>query len=326
MKKFNFYSRLIPLQIFFLSLFFLWGCNVTHVKPSQGSYAVENTEPMADFDEAINEEMNLLKDPHTGKIPADVRELELKQANEILTKQLSAGSNLTSANTYSFQGPSNLGGRTRALAFDVADGTGNTMIAGSVSGGVFRTTNGGTSWTRVSTNAQQYTITAIAQDTRAGQRNNWYYATGEGVGNSAAENGAFYTADGIYKSTDNGLTWTRLAASNTGSLFAFDNCNDLITLMEMCMHVLLVKSYVLQMVAQPGEWYLGRDAVSAARSLILYVPQPGGFMLHWQEMLPHPMTGYGHPPQVLQPPGHILQEQDRYPTMQTGMQMQHTEG
>ena len=164
MKQFNFYYRLISLQIFFLALFFLSGCNVTHVKPSQGSYAVQNTEPMADFDEAINEEMDLLKDPRTGKIPGDVRELELKQAKEILDNQNLAGSGLVAANTYAFQGPSNLGGRTRALTFDVADATSNTMIAGSVSGGVFRTTNGGTSWTRVSTNSQAYSITAIAQD------------------------------------------------------------------------------------------------------------------------------------------------------------------
>ena len=229
MKQSSFFPRIVVFQSFIIFFIFLSGCKVTRLKTPPDSFAYQHTEAGSDFDQAVEEEINLLKDPRTGKIPPDVRELELKQAKEILDKQKLSASGLASANTYTFQGPSNLGGRTRALAFDVADGTGNTMIAGSVSGGVFRTTNGGTSWTRVSTNAQQYTITAIAQDTRVGQRNNWYYATGEGIGNSAAENGAFYTADGIYKSTDNGITWTRLTASNTGSLFSFDNCNDLIT-------------------------------------------------------------------------------------------------
>lgn len=212
--------------IFIVSI--ISSCKVTHVRSSGGIKVYEKTEPESDFDKAVDEEINLLKDPHTGKIPPDARELELKQAKEILSAQNQSASSL-SANTYTFQGPSNLGGRTRALAFDVADASGNTMIAGSVSGGVFRTTDGGANWTRVSSNAQQYTITAIAQDTRSGQTNTWYYASGEGLGNSAAENGAFYTADGVYKSTDNGLTWTRLTNSNTGSLFSFDNCNDLIT-------------------------------------------------------------------------------------------------
>jgi Secretion system C-terminal sorting domain len=229
MKHTLFILRAVPVLFFVVLFIFLNGCKVTNTRSKPGVFAYQKTEKASDFDKAIEEEINLLKDPATGKIPAGVRELELKQAKDISDKQNLAGSGLVSANTYTFQGPSNLGGRTRALAFDVADATSNTIIAGSVSGGVFRTTNGGTSWTRVSTNAQQYTITAIAQDTRAGQTNNWYYATGEGLGNSASETGAFYTADGIYKSTDNGLTWNRLTASNTGSLFAFDNCNDLIT-------------------------------------------------------------------------------------------------
>lgn len=221
---------LLPILAFAALFFFLNSCSVTRSKTGQvvKVYKFTEAESESEFNEAIEEEIELLKDPHTGKIPADARELELKQAAEILVSQQSEHS-LVSANTYTFQGPSNFGGRTRAIAFDVADATSNTIIAGSVSGGVFKTTNGGSSWTRVSSNAQQYTITALAQDTRSGQTANWYYAGGENLGNSVSESGAFYLGDGVYKSTDNGNTWTRLTASNTGSVFSFDNCSDLIS-------------------------------------------------------------------------------------------------
>ncbi len=203
------------------------------IRPS-GNFATkalrQKNGPAADFDKAVEEEFNLLKDPATGKIPVGIRELELGQASEILTKQLLDGSqNRVAATNYVFQGPGNLGGRVRAIAFDVADATGNTIIAGSVSGGIFRTTNGGTNWSRQNPNDQLFSVTAVAQDTRAGFRNVWYYAGGEAIGNSASESGALYAGHGIYKSTDNGLTWSRLSTSNTGSLFTFDNCADLIS-------------------------------------------------------------------------------------------------
>lgn len=190
--------------------------------------------PFDDLQKSLQDEENLLKDPHTGKIPEGIHELELMQAREIFRQQSleaarqSNSAKLTST-TYTYQGPNNLGGRTRAIAFDVSDPTSNTIIAGSVSGGVFKTTNGGTSWTRVSPSNQNYTITAIAQDTRAGHTNTWYYAGGEAIGNSAVEDGAFYLGDGVYKSTDGGNTWTKLPNSNTGSLYSFDQTSDLVT-------------------------------------------------------------------------------------------------
>ncbi|MEX0635376.1 MAG: hypothetical protein WD135_01305, partial [Ferruginibacter sp.] len=60
--------------------------------------------PAADFDKAVEEEYNFLKDPATGKIPSNAHELELKQAKEILEKQLLAEpQNSTTATTYVLQ-------------------------------------------------------------------------------------------------------------------------------------------------------------------------------------------------------------------------------
>lgn len=186
----------------------------------------ETGEASDDLLKALEEEEKLLRDPRTGKIPADIRELELAEAREVLTN--SGVSTRTQATTYGYQGPSNLGGRTRSIVFDVSDGTSNTILAGSVSGGVFRTTNGGTTWTRVNPVNQNFTVTSIAQDTRVGSRNIWYYAGGEPTGNSASGSGAPYAGSGVYKSIDNGNSWTLLPNSNTGNLYSFDNRMDFV--------------------------------------------------------------------------------------------------
>jgi len=187
----------------------------------------EKTKKYEDFSKALEDEIALLRDPATGRIPAGVRERELQQAGEILQRQASL--RLTGTNVYTFQGPDNMGGRTRSIVFDVSDPTGNTILSGSVSGGVFRTTNGGASWTRVNPSTQHFSVTSLAQDTRPGYRHIWYYGGGESIGNSAGESGAFYLGDGVYKSVDGGNSWSKLTASNTGSLYAFDSRTDLVS-------------------------------------------------------------------------------------------------
>lgn len=168
-------------------------------------------------------EFDMLKNPQTGKIPEGIHERELKQVSFApqLSQQLKgAGITVTP------RGPNNFGGRTRAIAFDVSDGTNSTIIAGGVSSGVFRTTNLGSSWTKVSANDEIHNVTAIAQDTRVGQQNVWYYGTGEGLGNSASL-GSAYRGFGIWKSTDGGLTWARLVNSSPSDLETFE-CEDYI--------------------------------------------------------------------------------------------------
>jgi hypothetical protein len=136
---------------------------------------------------------------------------------------------VTTLGNFTTRGPGNLGGRTRAVVFDRSDATGNTLLAGAVSGGVFRTTNAGATWIRVSPLDQQHNVTAIAQDSRAGFQNIWYYSTGEGSGNSASFNGAFYAGHGVWRSTDNGLTWTQMSFPAANNEFTFDQRFDIIT-------------------------------------------------------------------------------------------------
>ena len=169
-------------------------------------------------------DFDMQKDPVTGVIPREEKTTELEVAKREKINSLSANSDARAFTTpYESRGPSNLGGRTRAVAVDLSDVTGNTMLAGGVSSGVFRTTDGGTSWTKVSENEDIHNVTAIAQDPRVGFQNIWYYGTGEVFGNSAGIGNAFYLGQGIWRSVDSGVTWTQLPG--TGSTFELFNSN-----------------------------------------------------------------------------------------------------
>lgn len=187
-------------------------------------------------------EFNMLKEPGTGRIPVNIRMEEMKMALGIPVRGESGVNGPQGAdnlNTYLEAGPNNIGGRTRAVAFDKRyNGTSNrVIIAGSVSGGIMRSIDGGANWTRVSPDNDIHNLSALAQDPRTGFENTWYAGGGEPIANSASGAAAFYLGFGIWKSTDNGATWTKLTRQVTdidgtsilggGSLEAFDNPLDI---------------------------------------------------------------------------------------------------
>ncbi|MBP6333970.1 MAG: T9SS type A sorting domain-containing protein [Bacteroidia bacterium] len=164
-----------------------------------------------------------LSDPATGRIPAGMRSKELA-FSESLPQYYPSAVARVGAN-YISRGPVNVGGRTRAIAVDVTNE--NIMFAGSVNGGLWRSTDAGVSWTRVSSINENPAITSIAQDRRPGRTNNWYYSTGEAIGASASGSGAYYLGNGVYKSTDGGVTWALLTFTSTGSPQTFDSSFDI---------------------------------------------------------------------------------------------------
>lgn len=181
------------------------------------------------FDEArLLHEYYRQVNPLTGEI-SRIDKLAEKQQAEAAELRINTNpdSRVPETSNIISRGPSNLGGRTRAVAYDISDATGNTILAGSVSGGLFRTTNGGATWTKVSPNDQIHNVTALAQDPRPGFQNIWYYGTGESSGNSASLNGSFYLGQGIWQSTDGGLTWNQMP-STASNQNVFDNRFDLV--------------------------------------------------------------------------------------------------
>ncbi len=112
-----------------------------------------------------------------------------------------------SSQTWLHAGPDNIGGRTRAVEYDRTNP--DIIIAGGVSGGIWRSVDGGKSWVQTSGIKEIASVTAIIQDPRPGKNNVWYCGGGEHNGNSSSSAyTAWYTGNGIYKSTDNGISWT----------------------------------------------------------------------------------------------------------------------
>ncbi|MEN8008609.1 MAG: flagellar basal body rod modification protein, partial [Candidatus Krumholzibacteriota bacterium] len=156
-----------------------------------------------------------LADPKTGRIPADIHRLEQEFATW-LPRRAAAGNADKAVSGWAARGPWNVGGRTRALAIDIGDASGQTLLAGGVSGGMWRTTDDGASWTLTTGSSQLHSVTTVAQDTRAGHRHVWYYGTGEADGASAAwPTGEYWqNGDGIFKSTNGGVSWSLLPATS----------------------------------------------------------------------------------------------------------------
>jgi len=125
-------------------------------------------------------------------------------------------------------GPNNTGGRTRALLIDKDDP--DLLIAGSAGGGVWKTTTGGTSWSKsVTTNGELFENQVASCITQAAN-GDIYFGTGEGFANADGEPDNMYfgfAGQGIYKSTDRGNTFTRLEAtwSDAASQEAFFGVN-----------------------------------------------------------------------------------------------------
>ena len=162
-------------------------------------------------------EVKRLADPATGRIPDNIRQLELAFA-ATLPNDLQIDRGMMSL-TMTNRGPWNLGGRTRAFGVDVSNE--NRLLAGSVSGGMWFSTNGGTTWAQSNTLSQLKNATCLVQDKRATHTNVWYYGSGEAYGASASGGGAYYLGDGVFKSTDGGVSWQSLASTAGGGPSGF---------------------------------------------------------------------------------------------------------
>jgi photosystem II stability/assembly factor-like uncharacterized protein len=107
---------------------------------------------------------------------------------------------------YRYVGPANMGGRTT----DVEGVPGNPAIVyvGTGGGGLWKTVNGGTTWTPIFERQGTYSIGDLALDPR--NPDVIWLGTGEANMRNSVSFG-----DGMYKSTDGGKNWTHLGLKET---------------------------------------------------------------------------------------------------------------
>ena len=145
---------------------------------------------------------SLRANQETGKIdPKDV--LSARAQAKLLASVKSASINWTEL------GPDNVGGRTRALLIDKDNS--NIMYAGSVSGGLWKSTNAGSSWTKINDQFDNLAVSCITQSADG----DIYFGTGEGlyyIPSVSGTGGAGVMGGGVWKSTD-GSNFSQLSAT-----------------------------------------------------------------------------------------------------------------
>ncbi len=158
--------------------------------------------------------------PH-GYVPTQahqraLKQLEQKRAKEDATRALLPLSALAAIPSWTFVGPQPINtpytdpivsGRVSALATDPGDV--NTVYLGGAQGGVWKTTNGGNSWTPLTDTQASTAIGSIALD--PSNSSTIYVGTGEE--NFSTDS---YFGAGILKSTDGGTTWTQFCGPFCG--------------------------------------------------------------------------------------------------------------
>ncbi len=108
------------------------------------------------------------------------------------------------------RGPANVPGRTRSIIIDPDDASQQTWFAANVSGGIWKTTNGGQSWSEIAPDLSNMAIVTLAMS--EANTSVIYAGTGEGF----IFLGTFIlNGDGIYKSIDKGVTWSLLPNTTT---------------------------------------------------------------------------------------------------------------
>jgi len=154
-----------------------------------------------------------LRNPQTNEIPAGIRSRELAFASQLPLKESSRGQE------WSWRGPDNIGGRMLCVAVDLDDE--NHLLAGSASGDMWQSADGGESWSKATSPDAEQSATCIWQDRRPGHHNTWYYGTGELLSttnrNVSTNVRTVGIGNGIFKSTDNGQTWEPLASTQGGT-------------------------------------------------------------------------------------------------------------
>jgi photosystem II stability/assembly factor-like uncharacterized protein len=152
-------------------------------------------------------EQSITQDPKTKQVPYN--ELQTEIVKMAIQRKNGRQKAAVPGVTWQERGPLLGGGRTRVLVFDPNDSQNRKAWAGSVSGGLWYNndlTDANSSWQKVDDFWENLAVTALYFDPSNPQIA--YVGTGEGLGNIDAVWGG-----GLWKTTNGGSTWTRLAST-----------------------------------------------------------------------------------------------------------------
>ena len=222
-------KRILPFGIFSLLIFgliafFLLSSDLNkneEIQITQGGQSIKGAK----------EYLALIRNnQHTGILnPHDV----IKARQQIEELAVYKSGNSVSELDWDELGPDNIGGRTRAIIFDNRDQNANTLYAGAVNGGIFKSTNLGSTWEKVnlSSGTANLNVSCMVQD----DDGTIYVGTGEGLSTenySGLENYGFeggFVGKGLFKSdgSDNFSLIPGTAPEITGDEFDWAYVNKL---------------------------------------------------------------------------------------------------
>jgi len=154
-----------------------------------------------------------LRNPKTNTIPANIRNREILFSDEIARRAEKFKNNNKNLKidyqVYDIQnaGPENVCGRVLAIKEDVEQE--GVLYAGTASGGLWKSTDGGQTWNKKTPKDDVQSATCIVQSER--NPNIMYYGTGEMLSTTdrriSLSPRTLGIGNGIFKSTDRGESW-----------------------------------------------------------------------------------------------------------------------
>ncbi len=185
-----------------------------HDKPAEAmEYLRQRRAPSGQKDVPVERYLTAFRQMETMPQYSSAKREVLPSRAALAAKGISAVTDASSLNGWTSLGPGNIGGRTRALVIDPANP--QNMYAAGVAGGVWKSTNGGASWTPLGDLLANIAVNTLVLSPK--NPNVLYAGTGEGYFNGDAIRGA-----GIFKSIDGGASWTQLAGT-AGTDFHYVN-------------------------------------------------------------------------------------------------------
>lgn len=127
--------------------------------------------------------------------------------NRVMAEVKESASLKSSNHSWTLEGPTNIGGRINTIA--IVEDDHDTMYAGSCTGGIFKTSNGGETWIPVSDDFDHLPIAHILINPQ--DSNDILVATGD-----PQISGMPHPGNGIYRSFDGGETWEQLGLEMGG--------------------------------------------------------------------------------------------------------------